>query len=270
MAWALRLTEIDSGSALAAESALAPHLYLVLEGDRPLSGSARHCLAGVREVDIGRGPERSVQRAGAQLALQVPDRWLSTAHAKLVRGDDGWEVHDAGSRNGTFVNGALTKVARLEDGDLIEIGHSFWLWRSVVGIVAGAPLDVHAGRAQLDGAGELLAQEDLGLVIGELLRVVAGARAGELTFAALAARALLMHEWRRGVGEVQACLDAAVALAGAGTEIEREHLPLARPPVVPPPLADPEPEPEPEKKKRKAPAKPRKKKAPAKPRKRGK
>jgi hypothetical protein len=247
------LTEIDSGTALAAESALAPHLFLVLEGDRPLSGSARHCLAGIREVDLGRGEERSVQRAGAQLSLKVPDRWLSSAHAKLVRGDDGWEVHDTGSKNGTFVNGAYTTVARLEDGDLIEIGHSFWLWRSVVGIVAGAPLDVHAGRAQLDGAGELLAPEDLGLVIGELLREVAGARAGELVFAAMAARALLMHEWRRGVGELRSCLDGAVALAGAGREIEREHLPLVRPPELPPPLPAPE-------KKRKAPAKPTKKK----------
>jgi pSer/pThr/pTyr-binding forkhead associated (FHA) protein len=238
VAWALRLTEIESGPALAAESAPAPHLYLVLEGDQPLSGSARHCLAGVREVTIGRGSRRTARRDGARLALVVPDRWLSSQHARLVRGGDGWEVHDAGSKNGTFVNGAQTRKAVLDDGDLIEVGHSFWLWRAAAPIAAGAPLDVHAGRALVDGVGDQLATEDLGLLIGELLRTIAGGRARALPCAAGAPRSLLMHRWQRGVGELRSLLDAAVALAGDGNEIEREHLPIARPPTQPPPLQD--------------------------------
>jgi hypothetical protein len=234
----VRWTDVDAGAAVAGESTVAPALYLVLEGDRPLAGSGYHCLVGVREVDFGRGPERSVRRDGGRLELRVADRWLSGQHARLVRTDGGWEVHDSGSRNGTFVNGAQAKRTAIEDGDVLEIGHSFWLWRAAAPVAAGSALDLHAARGAIDGAGDLLAPEDLGLIIGEVLRAVAGARAGELTFAALAARSLLLHDWRRGTGELRACLDAAVVLAGSGTEIEREHLPIARPPAQPPPLQE--------------------------------
>src|SRR4051794_27836351 len=41
---------------------LRPHLFVVLECDRPTSGGARHALSGVSEVVIGRGEERRVSR----------------------------------------------------------------------------------------------------------------------------------------------------------------------------------------------------------------
>jgi transcriptional regulator with PAS, ATPase and Fis domain len=43
-----------------------------------------------------------------------------------------WVLGDARSKNGTIVNGARTEHATLADGDLIELGHTLFLFRSSV------------------------------------------------------------------------------------------------------------------------------------------
>jgi DNA-binding NtrC family response regulator len=43
-----------------------------------------------------------------------------------------WVVEDNGSKNGTFVNGAPVRRAVLKDGDAIEAGHTFFLYRQDV------------------------------------------------------------------------------------------------------------------------------------------
>jgi pSer/pThr/pTyr-binding forkhead associated (FHA) protein len=48
------------------------------------------------EIRIGRRPD---------LELPLPDRALSALHARLVRGEGGWQVEDLGSTNGTRVDG---------------------------------------------------------------------------------------------------------------------------------------------------------------------
>jgi DNA-binding NtrC family response regulator len=63
------------------------------------------------------------------------DRWASARHAEIAR--QGVDAHspvdtirDVGSRNGTFVNGTrLSGPQRLADGDLIEIGHTLFVYR---------------------------------------------------------------------------------------------------------------------------------------------
>ena len=66
-----------------------PHLFVILEGDRPEAAGARYSLAGCHEVRIGRGPERTARRcAGAglqRLEVTVAGRAMSANHARLQR-----------------------------------------------------------------------------------------------------------------------------------------------------------------------------------------
>jgi len=124
------------------------HLFLVLQCDRPLRPSARYCLSDVRELVIGRGSEREGVRvtpaAGGKTLLAVPDAWVSTTHAVIRKSEDRWIIVDAGSKNGTLVNGRITRTAELKDGDLIELGQTFFLFRESLATWATLPAFVDA------------------------------------------------------------------------------------------------------------------------------
>src|SRR6188768_2122953 len=98
---------------------VAPHLFLAFECARPTAQSARSSLEGVDEVVIGRGnlrsAERSMQSGRCVLTVRVADPSMSQVHARLTRGLGHWLVEDAGSKNGTLLNGAAISRARLED-----------------------------------------------------------------------------------------------------------------------------------------------------------
>jgi DNA-binding CsgD family transcriptional regulator len=67
-------------------------------------------------VRIGRGDECDVRLPG--------DGTVSRVHATLTAAADGWLLADAGSRNGTFVNGRrLAEPARVVATDRILIGN---------------------------------------------------------------------------------------------------------------------------------------------------
>lgn len=111
-----------------------PHLFLVLQCDRPLGpSSARYCLRDVREVVIGRSSDGKGVRVGPETggrsSFAIPDAWVSSVHAVLRRSSDRWIIEDHNSKNGTMVNGRATRTAALADGDLIELGHTFFLFR---------------------------------------------------------------------------------------------------------------------------------------------
>ena len=59
-----------------------------------------------------------------QCTLAFPDDdAMSRSHAVLERDDAGWLVRDAGSSNGTYVNGAkLQSDQRLRPGDRVSLG----------------------------------------------------------------------------------------------------------------------------------------------------
>jgi hypothetical protein len=83
-----------------------------------LSGlPARTWETDLARVRIGRAVDADVSLAGH------PSRVVSEEHA-IVEFRDGWyRVVDAGSRNGTFVNGELLSAPRpLRDGDLLQLG----------------------------------------------------------------------------------------------------------------------------------------------------
>jgi len=143
---------------------LRPHayLFLVLECDRPASGGARYSLMGVEEVVIGRGSERSSRRelAGGvrRLLVQVPGRTMSSTHARLRRNEQGWVLEDARSTNGSLVNCEQVDRAVLRDGDLLELGHTFFLFRDALLAPSRAALDVDSSEfdTRLPGLSTLL------------------------------------------------------------------------------------------------------------------
>src|SRR5205814_1789441 len=83
------------------------------------AGTSRYSLAQIETVLVGRGTSRRAARSqqSRELRVEVPDAWLSSAHARLVRRDGQWWIVDALSTNGTRVNGRPCAEACLQDGD---------------------------------------------------------------------------------------------------------------------------------------------------------
>ena len=107
-----------------------PYLFLEIECERPLLGPARHLLAGVDRVRLGRGGQRMAQRGSDQaLEVSLPDGWMSKAHAELSRERDGWTIRDLGSKNGTLVDGEIVQAAELPDQALVQLGRTFFRLR---------------------------------------------------------------------------------------------------------------------------------------------
>jgi hypothetical protein len=93
-------------------------------------------LAGKRwplsktEFVIGRGEDCDIV---------LPDRQVSRHHFRVVRDDDGYNVEDLGSKNGTYINGAPVRGSmQLQDGDEIQVALSVRLM--FVGAEATLPL----------------------------------------------------------------------------------------------------------------------------------
>jgi sigma-54 dependent transcriptional regulator, acetoin dehydrogenase operon transcriptional activator AcoR len=123
---------IDSGD-VELDTGPNPYLFLVLQRDRPLAPSARYCLRDVDVLTLARGPARERRPSGrGRLEIAVDDPWMSTMHAHVVREGRGFVLEDAGSRNGTTRNGIAEARATLHDGDLIEVGRTFFLFRDTV------------------------------------------------------------------------------------------------------------------------------------------
>ena len=54
--------------------------------------------------------------------IQLPHDKVSKHHAVILPGQEGWEIKDLQSTNGTLVNGKQVPSAVLKDGDLVKIG----------------------------------------------------------------------------------------------------------------------------------------------------
>jgi DNA-binding NtrC family response regulator len=145
------------GEASGSAPAVRPFLVVALECEHPLEGARLHWLEGLEELRIGRGETREqarqVHEGRRQLLLRLPDRWMSKEHARFVRAGGRWMVEDAGSKNGLQVNGEPQQRAWLEDGDFIEIGHTFVLFREAVlaNPVSAAEADPREQEAPVPG-----------------------------------------------------------------------------------------------------------------------
>ena len=128
-------------SSPAGEDRRGPHLFLELECDRPLPGPARWRLTGLEHLRIGRGSVRRSERAGRSLTIQVPDGRMSLEHLELRRQDGGWMARDLGSKNGLLVDGVRLPEAELEDGSLLQLGHTLFAFRAEMPLAEPAALD---------------------------------------------------------------------------------------------------------------------------------
>lgn len=88
-------------------------------------------------VAIGRG-EDGKPWFHPSTGLCITDRWMSREHAVIEWIGDRQILRDAGSRNGTWVNGKRIDKHVLADGDLVEVGHSILCFRVVDGVRADA------------------------------------------------------------------------------------------------------------------------------------
>jgi transcriptional regulator with AAA-type ATPase domain len=164
----------DEDGEAAARAATAPVLITLLECDRPLASSTRHSLADLDQVVLGRGDARRWERdaAGRRLVIGIPDVRMSQAHARLVRAGNRWSVEDTGSKNGVILRGARHERVTLEDGDIFELGHTFFLFRDApTPVPAPLPLDVDAAQLQPAAAGLLTFVPGLLRSFGELSQV---------------------------------------------------------------------------------------------------
>jgi transcriptional regulator of acetoin/glycerol metabolism len=116
-----------------------PMLVLVHECGRPRAGSVRYRLSDLTAVNLGRGGARLAERTGTELTIRVPDKWMSSKHARIEPSFGRWVLLDTESKNGTIVDGHSTKRAVLTDGSLIELGHTLFLFFEKLPIAVDAP-----------------------------------------------------------------------------------------------------------------------------------
>ena len=104
----------------------------------PLYGQAIPLEDG--ETIVGRSPSS---------AISVPDRSVSREHCVVRCSEEGIEICDLESRNGTFVNGLRVRERVLADGDEVTIGEVVFQFR----IPAEAPSSISSmGQSAIRGA----------------------------------------------------------------------------------------------------------------------
>jgi transcriptional regulator of acetoin/glycerol metabolism len=128
------------------------HLVVVLDRARPLEGGARHVLANIECVTIGRGRSRSAERTAQDrvrtLRLALADERISSLHARIERTADGWRLTDCGSKNGTRINRRPSTTAVLADGDVVEVGNTLLRYRLDVPTPVGTPGDLDSSELE--------------------------------------------------------------------------------------------------------------------------
>jgi DNA-binding NtrC family response regulator len=124
----------------------SPYLVVALDCSSPSTPPLRLSIAEVDRIDLGRGEARKWSRTtedGEQvLAVELADRHLSSAHARIERRRGSFWLVDRGSKNGCFLNGTRVADAPLDDSDLIEIGNTILLLRTDVERLASEAPDL--------------------------------------------------------------------------------------------------------------------------------
>jgi transcriptional regulator with AAA-type ATPase domain len=149
--WTLTLGD---DAATAGESSAQPSLCLVLRCNELLSPPRRFALSGIDALVIGRGEVLETAEShgpeGRCLRLTLPDRHVSTQHARVFRSAGGWAIEDTGSKNGTMLNGLPCMRAPLGDGDVLEVGCAFFLFEAVAPDPAAASPGAGGGGGEVE------------------------------------------------------------------------------------------------------------------------
>jgi hypothetical protein len=72
-------------------------------------------------ASIGRHPDNDIV---------LDDPYVSKNHAEIRQENNGCFIYDYASKNGTRVNGQTIRTERIVDADIIEIGHSTFIFLS--------------------------------------------------------------------------------------------------------------------------------------------
>ena len=124
-------------------------LVVAFRSDLPFELPTAHALDAIDKVSVERGAERAVGRhdeGGIRtLTLRLPDASISSKHFSIVRAGDGRVLRDAGSRNGTRLNGLERTVYPIGDGDIIEAGRCVFVYREAKITDGEATLGLDAG-----------------------------------------------------------------------------------------------------------------------------
>ena len=106
-----------------------------MESGNPFAPSRKLSLEHIDEVQIGRGASSlaSTTHIGARnvLVIQIQDPWMSSSHAVLSRSGGDWFALDSNSKNGVQVNGSAVRHQNLRDEDILAIGNTLFLFRSL-------------------------------------------------------------------------------------------------------------------------------------------
>jgi sigma-54 dependent transcriptional regulator, acetoin dehydrogenase operon transcriptional activator AcoR len=136
------LSLVDEGASGRARP--EPHLFLELECERPLVGPARWRLSGIEHIRIGRGGARRSHIDGRSLSIEIPDGWMSVEHVEIRYAHGRWTARDLGAKNRMIVDGQQASEAELSDEDLLQLGHTFFRFRTDVLAVGPGTLDYQA------------------------------------------------------------------------------------------------------------------------------
>lgn len=104
----------------AAVEALPPRTALLVETVEHGARASRFLL-DTDEVSAGRHPSSDIF---------LDDVTVSRKHAGFLRRENGFEIVDQGSLNGTYVNGDRVDSARLNGGDEVRIGKFTFVYYS--------------------------------------------------------------------------------------------------------------------------------------------
>jgi len=123
----------------------APFLFLVLNAENLGVSPFRYRLSETRNVVFKRSESLGLEPEGDSLSVHVPDPSISSLHARIYVGESGhWWIRDEGSKNGTLVNGKVCRERKLSDGDLIEVGATFFLFHTALLSERSAPTVLYA------------------------------------------------------------------------------------------------------------------------------
>jgi pSer/pThr/pTyr-binding forkhead associated (FHA) protein len=129
----------SSCGAVLEPDATSPHTTITFHPDRPSDAPDDEVAVDLEamEGDVGMLIVKRGPKAGSRFALAqdvttagrhpesdifLDDITVSRRHAEVVRTDDGYEVRDAGSLNGTYLNRERIERSALANGDELQIG----------------------------------------------------------------------------------------------------------------------------------------------------
>jgi hypothetical protein len=105
-------------------------------------------LAG-RKFEVRAGSLLRFGRTAKADCALPEDSFLSSLHFAIGSDETGWFVHDLGSSNGTFLNGAKVEQSKLADGDQVRAGDTTFVVHTVEAEPAPGP-DTAAAFASID------------------------------------------------------------------------------------------------------------------------